>query len=102
MRNLRMTARINGEVWSEGAHAHLGITVPGFPNLFCVYGPGTNLACDPGPHEVGKDLIGLIGSGLAAGPGDRVERPVQARDLRARQPRQQAHQFLVDVHPDQF
>ena len=22
----------------------LGITVPGFPNLFCLYGPGTNLA----------------------------------------------------------
>lgn len=29
--------------WSEGPHAHLGISVPGFPNLFCVYGPGTNL-----------------------------------------------------------
>jgi 4-hydroxyacetophenone monooxygenase len=24
--------------------AHLGITLPNFPNLFCVYGPGTNLA----------------------------------------------------------
>jgi 4-hydroxyacetophenone monooxygenase len=24
--------------------AHLGITVPGFPNLFLMYGPGTNLA----------------------------------------------------------
>ena len=22
----------------------MGITVPGFPNLFCLYGPGTNLA----------------------------------------------------------
>jgi cation diffusion facilitator CzcD-associated flavoprotein CzcO len=29
--------------WSGGARAYLGITVPGFPNLFCVYGPNTNL-----------------------------------------------------------
>lgn len=29
--------------WREGAHAHLGITVPGFPNLFVLYGPNTNL-----------------------------------------------------------
>ena len=29
--------------WAEGARAHLGITVPGFPNLFLVYGPNTNL-----------------------------------------------------------
>ena len=31
------------DVWSEGARAHLGITVPGFPNLFILYGPNTNL-----------------------------------------------------------
>jgi cation diffusion facilitator CzcD-associated flavoprotein CzcO len=31
------------EVWAGGARAHLGLTVPGFPNLFCVYGPNTNL-----------------------------------------------------------
>ncbi|MFL5824281.1 MAG: flavin-containing monooxygenase [Solirubrobacteraceae bacterium] len=30
------------EVWSGGAHAHLGITVPGFPSLFMMYGPNTN------------------------------------------------------------
>jgi 4-hydroxyacetophenone monooxygenase len=32
------------EVWGEDPQAYLGITVPGFPNLFCLYGPGTNLA----------------------------------------------------------
>ena len=31
------------ERWHEGAHAHLGIYVPGFPNLFVSYGPNTNL-----------------------------------------------------------
>jgi 4-hydroxyacetophenone monooxygenase len=31
-------------MWGERPAAYLGITVPGFPNLFCMYGPGTNLA----------------------------------------------------------
>ncbi|RSD25987.1 flavin-containing monooxygenase [Amycolatopsis eburnea] len=31
------------EEWSGGARAYLGMAVPGFPNLFCVYGPNTNL-----------------------------------------------------------
>jgi cation diffusion facilitator CzcD-associated flavoprotein CzcO len=30
------------EAWAEGAHAHLGVTVPGFPNMFVMYGPNTN------------------------------------------------------------
>jgi cation diffusion facilitator CzcD-associated flavoprotein CzcO len=30
------------EQWAAGAHAHLGITVPGFPNMFVMYGPNTN------------------------------------------------------------
>ena len=28
--------------WAGGAHAHLGITVPGFPSMFLLYGPNTN------------------------------------------------------------
>ncbi|MGH8867772.1 MAG: flavin-containing monooxygenase [Actinomycetes bacterium] len=31
------------EHWKGDARAFLGINVPGFPNLFCVYGPNTNL-----------------------------------------------------------
>jgi cation diffusion facilitator CzcD-associated flavoprotein CzcO len=30
------------DAWKDGAHAYLGMTVPGFPNLFVVYGPNTN------------------------------------------------------------
>ncbi len=30
------------EVWQGGAHAHLGICVPSFPNMFILYGPNTN------------------------------------------------------------
>jgi 4-hydroxyacetophenone monooxygenase len=33
-----------GEVWGDEPRAYLGITVPDFPNLFCLYGPATNLA----------------------------------------------------------
>ncbi|HIL21887.1 MAG TPA: NAD(P)/FAD-dependent oxidoreductase, partial [Alcanivorax sp.] len=29
--------------WQDGAEAYLGITVRGFPNLFMLYGPNTNL-----------------------------------------------------------
>ena len=32
------------ERWGDEPRAYLGITVPSFPNLFCLYGPGTNLA----------------------------------------------------------
>jgi len=40
------------EVWSDGAYAHLGMTVHGFPNLFCIYGPNTNLG--------GSSIIGMM------------------------------------------
>jgi 4-hydroxyacetophenone monooxygenase len=30
------------EAWGDSAYAYLGITVPGFPNFFCMFGPGTN------------------------------------------------------------
>lgn len=31
------------QVWADGAEAYLGLAVPGFPNLFMLYGPNTNL-----------------------------------------------------------
>ena len=31
------------EQWAGDARAYLGVTVPGFPNLFCLYGPNTNI-----------------------------------------------------------
>ena len=30
------------DLWAGEPHAYLGITVPGFPNFFMLYGPGTN------------------------------------------------------------
>ncbi|AEV86411.1 4-hydroxyacetophenone monooxygenase [Actinoplanes sp. SE50] len=42
---IRVTGRAGtslDEAWRDGAHAYLGMAVPGFPNMFLVYGPNTN------------------------------------------------------------
>jgi cation diffusion facilitator CzcD-associated flavoprotein CzcO len=42
---MRVTSPHGGELsdaWAHGAHAHLGMTVPHFPNMFVMYGPNTN------------------------------------------------------------
>jgi 4-hydroxyacetophenone monooxygenase len=64
------------ERWGDRPTAYLGITVPGFPNLFCLYGPGTNLAhggslifhseCQT------RYVMGCIGA-LLAGPHRAIE-----------------------------
>ena len=36
------------EQWGDEPTAYLGVTMPNFPNLFCLYGPGTNLAHSAG------------------------------------------------------
>ncbi|WP_326569021.1 NAD(P)/FAD-dependent oxidoreductase [Amycolatopsis rhabdoformis] len=43
MKVLGLDGRSLDDAWRGGARAYLGMTVPGFPNLFCVYGPNTNL-----------------------------------------------------------
>jgi cation diffusion facilitator CzcD-associated flavoprotein CzcO len=40
------------DVWAGGAHAHLGITVPGFPSMFVMYGPNTNTS--------GGSIVGFL------------------------------------------
>jgi cation diffusion facilitator CzcD-associated flavoprotein CzcO len=42
---MRITGRDGVELagtWRDGAYAYLGMAVPGFPNLFLIYGPNTN------------------------------------------------------------
>jgi cation diffusion facilitator CzcD-associated flavoprotein CzcO len=42
---IRITGRDGRELadeWRDGAFAYLGMAVPGFPNLFLMYGPNTN------------------------------------------------------------
>lgn len=43
---MRITGRdglLLDDAWKDGANAYLGLTVPGFPNFFMLYGPNTNL-----------------------------------------------------------
>ena len=40
----RQTRCLVARAVGRGTHGLLGITMPNFPNLFCIYGPGTNLA----------------------------------------------------------
>lgn len=34
--------RVLHDEWGDDPRAYVGVTVPGFPNLFCLYGPNTN------------------------------------------------------------
>jgi len=44
--DMRVTGRDGADLaerWAKGAEAYLGMTVDGFPNMFMLYGPNTNL-----------------------------------------------------------
>jgi cation diffusion facilitator CzcD-associated flavoprotein CzcO len=43
MRVAGLGGRTLDEAWAAGAEAHLGIAVSGFPGMFVLYGPNTNL-----------------------------------------------------------
>ena len=57
------------EVWADGARAHLGMTVPGFPQMFCIYGPNTNLGGSSiiGMMEPQAEYVAQVASALAEG-----------------------------------
>jgi 4-hydroxyacetophenone monooxygenase len=76
------------EQWGDEPSAHLGITVPNFPNLFCMYGPGTNLASGGSlifhsECQI-RYIMGCLDALLAAGPTSSME------------PRQDVHDAYVD------
>ncbi|HEX6417643.1 MAG TPA: NAD(P)/FAD-dependent oxidoreductase [Acidimicrobiales bacterium] len=71
-----MTVRGRGGVdlherWQGEARAYLGVTIPGFPNLFCLYGPNTNIVINGSIiyfSECGvRYILGLIGMLLSSG-----------------------------------
>jgi cation diffusion facilitator CzcD-associated flavoprotein CzcO len=45
------------DAWADGAHAYLGITTAGFPNLFMLYGPNTNHGSIIGMIEYQVDYV---------------------------------------------
>jgi 4-hydroxyacetophenone monooxygenase len=60
--------------WSGDARAYLGLTVPGFPNLFLMYGPNTNIVVNGSiiyfsecqAHYIVESLRLLLDEGAAA------------------------------------
>jgi 4-hydroxyacetophenone monooxygenase len=60
--------------WAGDARAHLGLTVPGFPNLFLMYGPNTNIVVNGSiiyfsecqAHYIAESLRLLLENGAAA------------------------------------
>ena len=57
--------------WDGDARAYLGVTIPNFPNLFCLYGPNTNIVVNGSIiyfSECGIRLVlGLLRMALEAG-----------------------------------
>ena len=74
---MQMTGRDGVDLhdrWGGDARAYLGITLPGFPNLFLLYGPNTNIVVNGSityfseceVHYVVGCLRGLLAEGLGA------------------------------------
>ena len=69
------------DAWRDGAEAYLGITVPGFPNMFLLYGPNTNHGTGSALNlietqaEYASDAVRMIGSGGAQTPRGRARGP---------------------------
>jgi len=59
------------EQWAGDARAYLGVTIPHFPNFFCLYGPNTNIVVNGSIvyfSECGvRYIIGLVEQVLAGG-----------------------------------
>jgi cation diffusion facilitator CzcD-associated flavoprotein CzcO len=84
LRTIEVTGRGGArlhDVWAGGAAAYLGIGVAGFPNLFCVYGPNTNLG--------GSSIIGMLEA--QAGWIAQVVRRIADSDARSFEVRQAAY-----------
>ncbi len=80
------------EAWADGAEAYLGSTVAGFPNMFMLYGPNTNLGAGSIIYQLESQIayaLDAIRTLAHEGPGTYLDvRPeVQAaynREIQAR------------------
>lgn len=71
---MRITGRGGADLherWDGDARAYLGVTIPEFPNLFCLYGPNTNIVINGSIiyfSECGVRLVmGLLETLIAGG-----------------------------------
>ncbi|AHH19579.1 putative FAD-binding monooxygenase [Nocardia nova SH22a] len=49
-------------VWRDRPHAYLGLTVPGFPNFFLMYGPNTNVGSGSIVHMLESQMNYIVGA----------------------------------------
>ncbi len=66
------------EAWQEGPEAYLGITVSGFPNMYMLYGPNTNLG-----HNSIITMMECQFEYILQGMRARVDESAGALDVRA-------------------
>ncbi|WP_371656309.1 MULTISPECIES: flavin-containing monooxygenase [unclassified Streptomyces] len=72
---LRVSGRRGADLarlWSDGARAHLGMTVPGFPNLFLVYGPNTNIGAGSAIYMIESQIRYIRAAVLELAKGTRA------------------------------
>jgi 4-hydroxyacetophenone monooxygenase len=89
------------EAWGDAAYAYLGITVPGFPNFLCMYGPGTN-AVNGASIIYNSEcqmryILGCIDMVIASGAGSAVLRADVCDDYNRRS--QEQLKKMVYTHP---
>ena len=66
------------DAWQDGPEAYLGLTVSGFPNLFMLYGPNTNLGHNSIIYMI-EAQVNYVLQALAAGRPLSVKAQVMAR-----------------------
>ena len=81
------------ERWGDEPKAYLGITVPDFPNLFCIYGPGTNLAHGASLIFQSECQVNYILSAI---------HEVLASGHHALEPRQEVHDAYANRYQDEI
>jgi 4-hydroxyacetophenone monooxygenase len=81
------------EQWGDEPTAYLGITVPNFPNLFCLYGPGTNLAHGASLIFQSECQVNYVMSAI---------HEVLATGHRALEPRQEVHDAYSNRYQDEI
>ena len=90
------------EAWKSGAEAHFGISVPGFPNLFILYGPNTNLGSGSiifMLEQQQQHVVGLIRGIAQAGWRYAQLRPeVQAAWVKEIRERSATTTYAADCH----
>lgn len=89
------------EAWGDAAYAYLGVTVTGFPNFYCMFGPGTN-AVNGASIIYNSEcqmryILGCIDMILAAGAASAEPRAEVCTDYDRRS--QARLQTMVYAHP---